>query len=106
MPHTKRLRILRPPAASPPDRPAEASKPASGRVVHDAHGNAVWDWLKQTGRAALDSTSLLLKKLELPGLEIEDSSRQNERLDDKRLTGGGYDPYGKPATPVTKVTKK
>jgi hypothetical protein len=106
MPHTKRLRTLRPPAASPPDKPAEAPKPASGRVVHDAHGNAVWDWIKQTGHAALESTSLLLKRLELPDLELEDSSDQSERLDDERLTGGGYDPYGKPAKPVTKVTKK
>ena len=36
----------------------------AGRVVHDSRGNAVWDWVKETSRIAIESTSRLLRKLE------------------------------------------
>ena len=66
-----------------------------GKVVHDERGNAVWDWLKQTGRMAIESTSRLLKKLEAPELKVEDTQDNELRLmpDGKSDPGGGYDPY-------------
>ena len=75
------------------DKPAANS--AAGRVVHDSRGNAVWQWVKDTGRHALESTSALLKKLEVPELKVEDHKDDNElRLEDDVDAGGGYDPYG------------
>jgi hypothetical protein len=64
-----------------------------GRIVHDDRGNAVWDWLKETGRIAIESTSRLLRKLELPELKVEDKKDEELRLESDRDTGGGYDPY-------------
>jgi hypothetical protein len=90
---------------APPARPAAASEkpqaPAadpcagrSGRVVHDERGNAVWDWVKDTARIAIDSTSRLLKKLEVPELKMEDTQSHPLGLESDRDPGGGYDPYG------------
>jgi hypothetical protein len=89
----------------PPARPAAAGEkpqaPAadpyagrSGRVVHDERGNAVWDWVKDTARIAIDSTSRLLKKLEVPELKMEDTQSNPLGLESDRDPGGGYDPYG------------
>ena len=83
-------------SASPP-KPAVPGTPASdrtpGRVVHDERGNAVWDWVKETGRAAIESTSRLLKRLELPELKTEEQADQELRIESDRDSGGGYDPY-------------
>lgn len=92
--------------AAPSDKPATEN--SGGRVVHDARGNAVWQWVKDTGRAAIESTSMLLKKLEVPELKVEDQKEDNElKLEDDVDQGGGYDPYGtrvgsrRPAPPAT-----
>jgi hypothetical protein len=53
----------------------------------------VWDWLKDTGRAAIDSTSRLLRKLELPELKVQEEKSAGLRLESDRDAGGGYDPY-------------
>jgi hypothetical protein len=67
----------------------------SGRIVHDERGNAVWDWIKETSRIAIDSTSRLLKRLEVPELKMEDTQKNNElSLESDRDAGGGYNPYG------------
>ena len=63
-------------------------------MVHDSRGNAVWQWVKDTGRHAIESTSALLKKLELPELKVEDHKDDELRLEDDVDAGGGYDPYG------------
>jgi len=87
--------------ASPSSAPASsaakdkaADDGATGRVVHDSRGNAVWQWVKDTGRHAIESTSALLKKLEVPELKVEDHKDDELRLEDDVDAGGGYDPYG------------
>ena len=85
-----------PHAATSTVRPGAAgSAPSSGKVVHDARGNAVWDWLKETGRIAIESTTRLLRKLEAPELKMEDAQDEELRImpDDGKCAGGGYDPY-------------
>lgn len=79
------------------------SKP--GEVKHDTRGNAVWQWAVDTGRHALDSTSALLRRLDLPGLSIEEGKpepkpaapTEAELEVEKRQ---GYDPYGRQKRPV------
>ena len=77
-----------------PDAAPDPSAGRSGRVVHDERGNAVWDWLKDTGRMAIDSTSRLLKRLEVPELKVEDTQDNPLSIESDRDSGGGYDPYG------------
>jgi hypothetical protein len=79
--------------------PAPAAAPATGRVVHDDRGNAVWDWVKETSRIAIESTSRLLKKLEVPELKMEDESDNELRIEPDRDAGGGYDPYNQVTKP-------
>ena len=103
------------PAASPSGAAAKdqaAEKGSSGRVVHDSRGNAVWQWVKDTGRHAIESTSALLKKLEVPELTVEDHKDDELKLEDDVDPGGGYDPYGtrvggkKPPPPKTPFKKR
>src|SRR5258708_15250033 len=67
-----------------------------GGVHHDARGNAVWQWAVGSGRHALESTSRLLKRLDVPGLKLEDDP---EVLKDK---AAGQEP-GDPAGPARTV---
>lgn len=101
--------------ASSPSAPAskdQAAKGSGGRVVHDSRGNAVWQWVKDTGRHAIESTSALLKKLEMPELKVEDHKNDELRLEDDVDAGGGYDPYGtrvgakRPPPPKTPLKKR
>jgi len=59
----------------------------------------VWDWLKETGRNAIESTSRLLRKLEAPQLEVEDKKDEELRIQSDRAPGGGYDPYNQSTQP-------
>ena len=79
---------------TPPPEDASQTK-AAGRVIHDERGNAVWDWVKDTARIAIDSTSRLLMRLDVPELTMEDTQEQELRRESERDPGGGYDPYGK-----------
>jgi hypothetical protein len=89
------------PEKAPPERPA-------GRVVHDERGNAVWDWLKETGRFCIESTSAMLKRLDVPDLEMEGEKESELRLEEERDPGGGYNPYDqkKPVPKAKPPTKK
>ncbi|MGH8149010.1 MAG: hypothetical protein ACRETB_03390 [Steroidobacteraceae bacterium] len=70
-----------------------------GHIRHDERGNAIWDWLKDTGRTAIESTSRLLRRLEAPHLKIEDSGNVKLRIQGDRDPGGGYDPYNQTVKP-------
>src|SRR5260221_12250720 len=73
-----------------------------GGVPPDARGNAVWQWAGGSGRHALESTSRLLKRLEVPGLKLEDDPdvlKDNAAAQEPGDPAGpartvGYDPYG------------
>jgi hypothetical protein len=92
------------PGSQPPSQPAQPAP--SGRVRHDERGNAVWDWLKDTARNAIDSTSRLLRKLEAPDLEVENKKDEDLRILPDRDPGGGYDPYNQSTKPRGAPPKK
>jgi len=93
------------PAKSPAAPGGKAAGPGGdtgpGGVRHDARGNAVWHWAVETGKHAIDSTSRLLKRLEVPGLKLEDEAPQDPEAaalrvaeEAKAQRRAGYDPYG------------
>ena len=67
----------------------------------------MWDWLKQTGRNAIDSTTRMLRKLETPELEVEQPHEEELRIqpDSSTCSGGGYDPYNQPTKSRRTPTK-
>jgi hypothetical protein len=75
-------------------------------VVHDARGNAVWDWLATTSRLAVEATSRLLRKLEMPELKIEDTKDEELRIAPEPGSGAGYDPYNQAVKPSKKPGAK
>jgi hypothetical protein len=75
--------------------PDDKKNPA-GRVKHDAGGRAIWEWAVDTGRHALDSTSRLLKRLELPGLNLLDEEQEKKKKaeeEDRAAREAGSNPY-------------
>ena len=74
---------------SPAPSPA-AADPAKSHIKHDSRGNAIWNWAASVGAAALESTSRLLKRLEVPELSLDDKPRELE-IEDRKTSG--YDPY-------------
>ena len=91
---TAKMRILKPPAQDKPQATAPRQPAApSGRVTHDSRGNAVWDWMKGAAQVAIESTSRLLRRLEVPELKVEEKKDEELRLESDRDEGGGYDPY-------------
>jgi hypothetical protein len=55
--------------------PDSDEKPRAGRVRHDSGGRAIWEWAVESGKHAVDSTSHLLKKLELTRRRSRSRSR-------------------------------
>ena len=88
-----------PGAARPHPAPRAGGDGATGKVVHDDRGNAMWDWLKTTSRHAIESTTRLLRKLEAPELKMEDTKDEELRIAPEPSTGGGYDPYNQATKP-------
>jgi hypothetical protein len=84
---------------SPPSQDAPADENRAGRVVVDARGRNVWQWAK----AALDSTSILLKRLENKDLALEPTQKVPVmRGTDARTNAKAP---GKPAGPAKPGTK-
>jgi hypothetical protein len=57
----------------------------------------VWQWAVDSGKEAIDSTSRLLKRLEVPGLKLENDGPETQAPGGppkkaERLVG--YNPYG------------
>ena len=70
--------------------PDDEKKPRPpGRVRHEAGGRAVWEWAVESGRHAIESTSRLLKKLDIAGLSLTDDDEKRKQARD-----AGTDPYG------------
>jgi hypothetical protein len=65
--------------SEPKDKPATKPANPAGHVRHDKSGRAIWEWAVDTGRHALDSTSRLLKRLDMPGLAIEDDGKKKAK---------------------------
>jgi len=83
--------VPKPAAAARTKAPAPQ---AAGSVKHDSRGNAVWNWAVSLGKEALESTSRLLKKLEVPELKVDEKPPGLE-LEQREQPGGGYDPYNR-----------
>lgn len=94
-----------PPGTSARPESAAASTPrsggegATGKVVHDDRGNAVWDWVKTTSRHAIESTTRMLRKLEAPELKMEDTKDEDLRIAPEPTRASGYDPYNQAVKP-------
>ena len=55
---------------------------------HDARGNAVWQWTSDTARHAVESTSQLLRRLDVSNIKLEAPDET------KRPRGeAGFNPY-------------
>jgi hypothetical protein len=85
-------------------RRGPAGEERTGAIEHDKRGNAVWKWAVDSSRDMLDSTSKLLKKLEVPGLSIDGTDPELEAFSVNREAG--YDPYGTNRAKRTPVAVK
>jgi hypothetical protein len=91
----------------PKDESSEKNRVQKDGVSHDQRGNAVWKWAADSGRHLMESTTALLKRLEVPGLKLEEDASGPRKQPGLELEEGGatkkdvgYDPYGsKRATP-------
>ena len=88
--------------SKPEDKvPGKKPPPAREGLSYDSRGNAVWQWAVDSGRHLIDSTTHLLKRLEVPGLKLEEDASPHERKSSAKpdMSAGvsgnaGYDPYG------------
>jgi hypothetical protein len=77
---------------------SDDKKPA-GRVRHDSTGRAIWEWAAESGRHALESTSLLLKRLDLPGLALADDDKKKDEDEETHPNDGRNTPASPVSTP-------
>jgi hypothetical protein len=111
------------PAAPESKIPGATSARPAGQIVHDERGNAVWKWGEDGTRS--DSTSRVLRRLDVPDLALEGQDDPAQRPDKDQSAargkpktnqhnapktqtrapmidaGGGYNPYNL-STPVKK----
>ena len=118
----EKVRSGPPPGALGPPGARDQRKPGDG-VQYDQRGNAIWKWAVDTGKHAIDSTSRLLKRLEVPELTLDDDDKG--KLKPGKDSGGstpprssrgpagppsrtaGHDPYGrKTGTPNPHVAAR
>jgi len=74
--------------SQPRDANATTGRQPTGRIVHDARGNAIWLWVED----ASSTGNGILEQLAAGDLKVEghsDRYAQAKRFD----AGGGYDPY-------------
>jgi len=115
-PEDKTQRVTPTTALGPPGSQSRGN--ARDGLERDRQGNAVWKWAVDTGKHAIDSTSRLLKRLEVPGLRLEDDDRPGAKPGVKPGAGAappqpprssrgpagppsrskGHDPYGRPTS--------
>ena len=76
-----------------PNNPDDKKNPV-GRVRHEAGGRAIWEWAVDTGRHALDSTSRLLKRLDLPGLSLLDEEAEKRKQAEEEQAGKDVPTFG------------
>jgi hypothetical protein len=83
------------------DGPDGKPKRYADGVTHDSRGAAVWKWAADSGRHLMESTSQLLKRLEVPGLKLEDDANGESKKPGATASppkpaerNVGYDPYG------------
>jgi hypothetical protein len=89
-------------------------KPPPGGVLHDARGNAVWQWATETARHAVASTSQLLRRLDVSSLSLEEleddkkppkaASKTSPSTSTSTPAQSGRAATGKPAAPAPKMT--
>jgi hypothetical protein len=73
---------------------SESRRPKA-RIVHDARGNAVWDWAVATGVLAKKTIADLIKTLDAPGAQSLSLERETPELQ------RSCDPYNRPARVAT-----
>lgn len=89
---------------SVPGNDDKGDKP-SGRVRHDASGRAVWEWAVESGRHAIESTSRLLKRLDLSGIGLLDEEQEKKKKEEAERQAArevGGNPYGNETTGTPK----
>jgi len=86
----------KPSVNGPADLPAPREK-ESGRIAFDARGNAVWEWKTADGEFRRDASTTLVRKLDVPHLQIETTliARKQALATPGKAPGpgAGFNPY-------------
>lgn len=72
----------------------------SGHVRHEPGGRAIWEWAIDSGKHALDSTSRLLKKLDITSLRILGDDEKPWKKDEPTSTDPGQPQDGQRPAPT------